>query len=107
METSTREQICLGMFEEHALCAWWWREDQKSYYRECSLFGCAFSETAAALQTVGPTMIVDEVSVHVHDFGPWKCTADQMGVYIPPWQYKRHCHICNATQMAERLVREE
>ncbi len=79
------EQVCLGVFKEHSPYAWWWQEDKKLYYRECSLFGCSFSETAATLIPFGRTMPANEAAGHEHNFAPWKCTADQMGVYIPPW----------------------
>lgn len=94
--------ICLGMFTEHSCYSWGWIPNENVYYRECSLFGCSFSETTKDLVSEGKETVVENVK-HTHSWAKWRSTADQFGEYIPPWTYKRVCHSCGAVNMVESL----
>jgi hypothetical protein len=95
------QRPCLGRFKQHSCEAWHWNAGR--YYRECSLMGCAFSETAGALVPTGRTETTGARSDHSHDWNPWRSTADQFGLYTPPWSYRRTCSGCNVVQIAESL----
>ena len=97
---------CLERFATHSCYSWWWDAEKESYFHECALMGCSFSETAKRLQVVGKTILVGQKGKHEHDWDVWKTTADQLGEYTPPWLYERKCKGCKAQQMAENLGKE-
>lgn len=92
---------CLGRFKQHSCESWYW--DGNQYCRECTLFGCSFSETAVALSPVGKIDTTGTAPDYTHDWNPWQSTADQYGLYLPPWRYRRNCRSCDAKQVAEAL----
>lgn len=97
---------CLGKFATHYCEPWWWDSKKELYYRECSLMGCRFSETANQLSSIGRTAFVGKPGKHKHDWDVWKTTGDQTGLYIPPWLYKRECKDCKVRQMAKNLEKD-
>lgn len=99
--------VCLGRFAHHSCYPWGWDGGLNLYYHECSLSGCSFSETAQNLIPIGQTMIIGEIAGHIPEWDHWKCIGDQLGLYIPPWLYKRKCRACSAEQMAEDLEKEK
>ena len=100
------QSLCLGRFKAHSCYSWYWSEGRRCYRHECSLFGCSFSETTETLAPTGQTIIVGGIADHNHDWAIWQSTEDQLGLYIPPWLYKRACRACNGVQMAEGLEKE-
>ena len=106
MNNESPELLCLGRFTIHSCYPWLWRSEQKIYYRECSLMGCSFPETAKTLVPVGQTAFAGQANCHTHGWTVWQSTASQDGLYTPPWLYKRRCRICLAEQMAEKLEKE-
>lgn len=101
----TKKLLCLGRFEKHSCDTWWLGHHRAKglYYRECVLMGCSFWETAKELVPIGKTEIVGQPAKHIHRWDFWRTTADQTGLYTPPWLYKRECKNCGARQMAENL----
>lgn len=103
---SSEEFVCLGKLREHSFYTWFWSRTHNAYYRECSLYGCPFSETAKELVPQGETIFIDHQESCTHNWSTWRDTATQDGLYIPPWLYSRECSVCKTKQMAEQLVKE-
>jgi len=93
--------VCLGLFTRHSFCSWYWHNNKNIYYRECELFGCSAFETAKDLEIIGKTIIIGDKKDCTHNWEHWTTTANQMGLWLPPWAYKRKCHICGAEQKIE------
>jgi hypothetical protein len=104
---SSSELPCLGKFPKHSFYGWWWDTKKNVYYRDCSLFGCSFSETVERLVPIGRTIFIGEPKEHAHEWDVWRGLGDQLGlIRNPPWQYKRKCRTCGVEEMVENLGRE-
>jgi hypothetical protein len=103
--------VCLGKFTDHSYEAWRWLVGAQLYSRSCTLAGCNGKEIAPELWPgASNNKYVDRKGHDLFDspcphiWGIWESTADQSGVYAPPFAYSRTCSACGARWLAARLV---